>query len=92
MLLSPENVEKVTLASCILRNFLRMRIPTAYTAPGTIGVENIDDGTIQEGVLKLMMEEYDLLDLWVVTIKKVRDDFCAYFNAIGTVPRQDKFI
>ena len=34
MHLAPENVEKVTLAGCVLHNFLCEKAPARYTPPG----------------------------------------------------------
>ena len=47
MLLSPENVEKVTLASCTLHNLLREHPPSEYTPPGTFDLENIETGSVK---------------------------------------------
>ena len=49
MQLSPENVEKVTLASCVLHNFLREKSPASYTPPGSLDTEDIESGDVQQG-------------------------------------------
>ena len=46
--LSPENVEKIVVASCALHNYLRTNTGARYIAPGFLdGVEN--DGTLVDG-------------------------------------------
>ena len=48
ILLSPENVEILTLACCTLHNFLRDKAPLRYT-PGNFDVENLERGELQHG-------------------------------------------
>ena len=38
--LSPENTEKVVLASCVLHNFLQDKSPMQYTPPGSFDIKN----------------------------------------------------
>ena len=57
MLLSPENVEKVSLASCTLHNFLREHLPSEYTPPGTFDLENIETGSVKHGDWRSQVEE-----------------------------------
>ena len=47
--LSPENAEKVTLASCALHNFLSEKSPARYTSPGSFDTEDIETGNVIEG-------------------------------------------
>ena len=49
MKLSPENAEKVTLASCVLHKFLREKSPARYTPLGSFDTEDIETGDVQEG-------------------------------------------
>ena len=49
MLLSPENVERVALASCVLHNFLRDNSPARYSQPGKFDTECLDNGVINAG-------------------------------------------
>lgn len=98
ILLSPENVQKITLASCVLHNFLREKTPSGYTPPGSLDVEDIENGRVNDGEWR--SESSEALRSIRVTgtnnykpdAKAVRDQFCDYFNTVGTVPWQDNFI
>ena len=97
MKLSPENAEKVTLASCVLHNFLREKSPSRYTPPGSFDTEDIETGDVQEGDRR---SSRNLLESVTVSgrnnssfaAKEVQDAFCKYFNSsAGSVPWQHKF-
>ena len=102
ILLSPKNVEILTLACCTLHNFLRGKAPLRCTPPGSFDVENLDRRELQHGDwrLGLSSQEEGLRSVKVVgsnnyksTAKKTREKFCYYFNTpYGAVPWQDKFI
>ena len=44
ILLSPENVEILTLACCTLHGFFHDKVPLRYTSPGSFNVENLERG------------------------------------------------
>ena len=96
MLLSPENVEKVTLASCTLHNFLCE--PSEYTPPGTFDVENIETGSVKHGDWHSQVEEgmRSIGPTGSNNYKKdariIRDEFCKYFNTVGAVSWQERFV
>ena len=97
ILLSPENVEKITLASCVLHNFLRDKNPSRYTPPGSLDAENIESGTINEGQWRSENEGMRSIgntgsNNYRVDAKLVRDELCNYFNTTGAVPWQNKFV
>ena len=39
----PKIVEKITVASCVLHNYLREKIPLKYSTPGNFDCENIEN-------------------------------------------------
>ena len=102
ILLSPDNVEILTLACCTLHSFLRDKAPLRYTPPGSFDVENLGRGQLQHGDWRsgLSSQEGGLRSVKVVgsnnyksTAKEMREKFCYYFNTLyGAVPWQDKFI
>ena len=49
MEISPENVDKVTVASCVLHNFLHKKLSLRYTAGGSFDSEDIESGRIIPG-------------------------------------------
>ena len=95
--LSPENVEKVVLGSCALHNFLRSKAPSQYTPSGSLDTEVLEEGRVVDGSWRL-----EQLELQSIAIsgsnnykhdnKTIRDEFCKYFNTVGRVPWQDKFV
>ena len=48
ILLSPKNVEILTLACCTLHSYLHDKALSRYTLPGTFGVENLGRGELGE--------------------------------------------
>ena len=53
MLLSPDNVEKVTLASCVFHDFLREKSPLQYTPPGSFDSECLENSTAIYGRVEI---------------------------------------
>ena len=96
---SVENAEKITLASCVLHNFLRQRIPENYSPPGSFDTENFANGTVQDGEWRIRVEAARMQPLfgtrnnnYTINAKEVCDRYCAYFNSdAGAVPWQDRF-
>ena len=97
ILLEPEIVEKITVASCALHNFLREKIPLQYSPPGTFDSENLENRSTQNGEWRNNLESLQSIRVsasnnYTTDAKKIRDDFCRYFNTNGSVPWQDDFI
>ena len=95
--LSPKNVEKVTLASCVLHNFIRDKAPAKYTPPFSFDIEDLKSGEIHLGDWRCSSELENLnisgRNTYTKTAKEVRDGFSEYFNSPeGSVPWQEKFI
>lgn len=97
--LSPDNVEKVTLACCVLHNFLRDKSPGTYSPPGSFDTECPEDGTVNDGEWRQEGNESSMRSLGVLggrnyscDAKETRDSFCRYFNTVGSVPWQEKFV
>ena len=93
MLLSPENVEIVILASCALHNFLGSRIRSEYTSPGTFDTVDIEHGLIQarEWCAEAKWGMQSILPAqtghnYKRNVKLIRYDFCTLFNGSGAVP------
>ena len=98
MLLSPENVEKVVLASCALHNFLREKSPLRYTPPEIFDGEDQETGRIIPGSWRSNGENkvfhsvnFSGSNNYNRQSKDIRDRFCEYFITDGKVPWQDKF-
>ena len=92
----PENVEKITLASCVLHNFLRDKAPL-YSPKDSIDFENTDEGKIELGTWR--SEQCGLTSVSITgsnnyrnDAKLIREHFCDYFNTSGQVSWQNKFI
>ena len=83
--LQPEKVKSLTMACCILHNFLRISKPAPQ---GGAPSEN------QEWSLK----NEELNDIGNIAVRPtaaaaaVRDNFCTYFNTIGSVPWQNRMV
>ena len=96
---SVENAEKITLASCVLHNFLRQRSPENYSPPRSFDTKNFADGTVQDGEWRIRVEAARMQPLfgtrdnnYTINAKEVRDRYCAYFNSdAGAVPWHDRF-
>ena len=93
--LSPENVEKIVVASCALHDYLRTNAGAGYIAPGFLGrVEN--DGTLVDGQWR---NEQNLNSIpqqgsnfYSREAKQIRGEYCDYFNSNGKVSWQDSCI
>ena len=99
MEISPENVEKVTLASCVLHNFLRKKSPLRNTPAGSFYSEDIESGQIIPGSWRLNGADESMHPVNVVgsnnhsqNCKNIREKYCEYFNTFGQIPWQEKFI
>ena len=93
--LTPENTEKVVLASCALHNFLQAR-STRYASTGFVDVEK-EDGTVDMGVWRDETQGMEPLRLqqgnrYTLEAKEVRAKLCNYFNNYGQVSWQNNYI
>lgn len=90
-----DKVDTIVLACCAIHNWLR-KASQAYLPPGLIDHEDynyeITNGTWRQ-------KQNCLMDLVptnnknaCIDAKKIRDDYCAYFNGEGVVPWQWKLI
>ena len=99
MEISPENVEKVTLASCVLQNILRKKSPLKYTAAGSFDSEDIESGRKIPRSWSLNGTDESMYSVNVVgsnnhsqNCKEIREKYCEYFNTVGQVSLQEKFV
>ena len=101
MEISPKNIEKVTLASCVLHNFLRKKFSLRYTPTGSFDNEDIQSGWIIPESWRLNVNGVDksIHSVNVVdsnnhsqNCKEIWEKYCEYFNIVGQVPWQEKFI
>ena len=98
ILVDPENVVKVTLACCVLHNFLREKVATQYTPSGTLDAENVATGATNLGDWRdaggnvLQSTGTERRNNYTNDAKEIRDHFCTYFNSSGAVPWQEKFV
>lgn len=95
--LSPENTEKVVLASCALHNYLWTKATNRYMPVGSVDAENQGRGIIPGDWRTDISNSLQPIGFqggknYSTDAKKVRDSFCEYFNGIGKVPWQDSFI
>lgn len=96
MNLSPEKASKITITCCYLHNFLKRNNSSNYLS-GSVDVENVTSGETRGGswradALHLLAAERTSTRNPSELAKKVRDNFCAYFNNEGSVPWQQEFI
>ena len=96
---APENVEKVTLASCVLHNYLREKSPLHYTPRGSFNNEDINTGRIIPGNWRTNDDAENLRSADIIgsnnysqACKELRDRFCEHFNTIGKIPWQESFV
>ena len=89
---SPENVEKVTLDSCVLQNILRKKSPLKYTSYGSFDSEDIESGRIIPGNWRLNRADESMYSVNVVgcnnhfqNCKETREKYCEYFNTVDQV-------
>ena len=95
ILVSPDRVETIVLACCVLHNMLRTRYPT-FTQ-GLLDNEHADTHAVTPGIWR---DEAALRNLETMkgnnatkAGKAQRDYLCTYFNShAGSVSWQDKMI
>ena len=73
-------------------------LPSEYTPPGTFDVENIETGSVKHGDWRSQVEEgmRSIGPTGSNNYKKdariIRDEFCKYFNTVGAVSWQERFV
>lgn len=93
--LIPEKVETITMACCVLHNFLRSKTEV-YMPPGSIDREDPETHAVQPGDWHQGPEPRGMVPLtqqgsnaYAKTAKELRDELCKYFNSTeGEVPWQ----
>ncbi|XP_025203752.1 protein ALP1-like [Melanaphis sacchari] len=90
-----DKVDKIVLACCAIHNWLR-KTSQAYLPPGLIDHEDynyeIINGTWRQNQSCLTKLVPTNNRNACTDAKKIRDDYCAYFNGEGAVPWQWKLI
>ena len=94
MNLGPEKVETITLACCILHNFLRSKVAarTIYMPPGSVDVEDADTHIVQHGEWHEGPQSPGLQPFaqqgsnqYSNSAKHLRDILCQYFASEHTM-------
>lgn len=99
MLLSPDKVEKVVLATCAIHNYLRTRSPARYFPPSSMDREDTNIGHVTDGDWREVRKSelaYEAIasqagNRSTNAAQAQRDYLCSYVNNIGRVSWQDKF-
>ena len=100
MHLAPENVERVTLTSCVLHNFLHEKAPACYTLPSSFDREDENTDRVTEGNWRSDMNKSNGMiaaelggsNNYNCHCKNIRDNSCLYLNTSGKLPWQGKFV
>ena len=92
--LSPDTIESLVLASCVLHNYLRTKSSDRYTPAGSFDKVNKDRSVVlgswrEEGYLRSIGKQGS--NFYAKDAKKIREDYCNYFNSDGKVPWQDDY-
>ena len=89
--LEPAKVNKVVLACTVLHNFLISENQAAYTPTGSFDNENTLNGEITNGEWRsdAVMPGIQRPPRGIAEdAKKIRHQYCEYFNGVGSVPWQ----
>ncbi|XP_044750572.1 protein ALP1-like [Coccinella septempunctata] len=94
--LSPEKAARITLTTCYLHNFLRRKNPSIYLR-GSVDLENINTSEIQLAPWRTESQQLCGLESTIArnstaAAKETRRKFTTYFNGVGTVPWQIRYI
>jgi len=93
--LIPHKVDKIVLACCAIHNWLR-KTNQAYLPPGLIDHEDYNyentNGSWRQNQSCIVDFQPTYHRNACTNAKKIRDDYCAYFNGEGAVPWQWKLI
>ncbi|XP_015905945.1 uncharacterized protein [Parasteatoda tepidariorum] len=94
-----KKVESIVLACCALHNYLRKTSSASrYSPPNFFNRENTQEGAINQapwsdhsyaGIRGVARQSSSFSSL---NAREVRDELCSYFNGVGKVPWQDRFI
>lgn len=94
--LSPEKARIITLTCCHLHNYLRQKKEKKYFHNG-FDIEDINNGRIEHGDWRSDTDQ--LINLAhnqnrnpMISAKITRNNFCHYFNTVGSVPWQNKYV
>ena len=97
IMVSPENAEKMVLASCALHNYLRCKNSAWYTPTGSFGSDLLGTGKVVAGEWR-NCEPTGITSLtqqgsnrYSNEAKDVQEGFSGYFNTTGAVAWQDTF-
>lgn len=94
--LSPQKVETVVLACAALHNFLQKLDPNEYQQLGSMDEENFNSGTIERGSwrndTRMVPLQRSMTKNPNIHSKRLRDQFCHYFNNEGQVPWQWRMV
>jgi len=95
--LTPEHIDSIVMASCVLHNFLLKMVPTSYAPPECFDRENISKGTISIGYEAQNDHTYSLSRTNQSgkppqSAKELREEFMKYFTNEGQVPWQQECI
>ena len=90
-------MQQIVLACCALHNILRARKSVNYTPPGSLDEECLESGEVQDGEWRRNNAILTPLapkggNCYSADAKNIREKFSTYFNGIGSVEWQDKFI
>lgn len=89
----PSKVRTIVMACCHLHNYLSERNSGYYVQREDVDYENTASGTIEEGSWRQETQQMIRLQTTrgnsAVEAKKIRDDFCEYFNNSGSVSWQN---
>ena len=97
---APENVEKVTLASCVIHSFLCEKALAYCNPPGLFDRKDEHTGRVIEenwrsdmnGNNRMIAAELRESNNYPGHCKNIRDNFYLYSIISGKVPWQDKFV
>lgn len=94
---APHKARKIVMACCHLHNYLSIRNNGHYLQRGDVDYENKDTDRVEEGSwrqveLNRWQNFKEQEEIQRLKQKKIRDDFCEYFNSNGSVPGQNNFI
>lgn len=92
----PHKARKIVMACCHLHNYLSTRNNGYYLQRGDVDYENKDTGRVEEGSWRQGTQHVAELQRTrgnsAAEAKKIRDDFCEYFNSSGSVPWQNNYL
>jgi Plant transposon protein. len=94
--LSPEKATIITLTTCYLHNFLRRNHSSIYLR-GSVDVENTNTSEIQLAAWRSDPQQLCGLEPTLArnptsNAKETREKFTTYFNGVGTLPWQNRYI